>query len=102
MIIPTSSGGLIILPDNNGPIGPWTNGDTKIVITILILSLIMLMISVIVEKLRGFTLQEIFTLSEDGWTKLLSAYTIFSVILFYIAWVGGILYGIGYLIYGML
>lgn len=102
MILPTGSGGFMVLPDDNGPSGPWTNGDTKIAITILILSVILLLIAILVEKLRGFTLREILTLSEDNWNDWLTAYTVISVITFYSIWGLAILGGLGYLIYGML
>ena len=102
MILPTSNGGFMVLPDDNGPSGPWTNGDTKIAITILILSVILLLIAILVEKLRGFTLREILTLNEDNWNDWLTVYTVSSVCLFYLVWGLAILGGLGYLIYGML
>jgi len=93
MILPTGSG---------GPSGPWTSGDTKIVITALILSFILMLIAILVEKLRGFTLREILTLNEDNWNDWLTVYTVSSVCLFYLVWGLTILGGLGYLIYGML
>ena len=102
MIIPTSNGGSIILLDNNGSTGPWTNEDTKMAFTILMISFIMLLVSVIFEKLRGFTLREIFTLSEDHWSKTLLVYTVISVIFFYLMVFLFILGALGHLIYGML
>jgi uncharacterized membrane protein len=101
MIIPTSGGGVMILPDN-GPSGPLTPGDTKIAIVIVILAIVMMLLAVLIERLRGFTFREIFTLSEDGWSRMLTAYTIISMILFYIVTVGSLLGGLGYFIYTQL
>lgn len=98
MLIPTAGGGMMILPDN-GPSGPWTHGDTKIVIVLMILSAMLMMISVVIEKLRGFTFREIFTLSEDSWSNMLSGFTIMSMLLFYIINGLAILGGLGYLIF---
>lgn len=102
MILPTGRGGFMVLPDNNGPSGPWTNGDTKIVIVTLILSVILMLIAILVEKLRGFKLLEILTLSEKGLNDWLTVYTVSVGIIFYSIWGLAILVGLGYLIYGML
>ena len=102
MILPTGRGGFMVLPDNSGPSGPWTSGDTKIAITILILSVILLLIAILIEKLRGFTLREILTLSENDFHEWLSAFTIIVVISFYVIWGLTLLGGLGYLIYGIL
>lgn len=102
MILPTGRGGFMVLPDNNGPSGPWTSGDTKVVITILILSVILMLLAILIEKLRGFTLREILTISENNFNDWLTAYTIISVITFYSIWGLALLGGLGYLIYGIL
>jgi hypothetical protein len=102
MILPTGNGGFMVLPDNSGPSGPWTSGDTKIVITTLILSLILILIAILIEKLRGFKLREILTLNEDNFRDWLTSYTIISVITFYSIWGLALLGGIGYFIYGLL
>lgn len=98
MLIPTAGGGMMILPDN-GPSGPWTHGDTKIVIVLMILSAMLMMISVVIEKLRGFTFREIFTLDDIENRKLLSGFSIMSIILFYVINGIAILGELGYLIY---
>lgn len=89
---------MIILPDYNESVGE----DTKVAITILMLSFIMLLISVIIEQLRGFTLREIFTLNEDHWSNTLLIYTIISIVFFYLMVFLFILGALGHLIYGIL
>jgi hypothetical protein len=89
---------MIILPDYNESVGE----ETKVAITILMLSFIMLLISVIIEQLRGFTLREIFTLNEDHWSSTLLIYTIISIIFFYLMVFLFILGALGHLIYGIL
>ena len=95
----------MILPDN-GPSGPWTHGDTKIVIVLMILSAMLMMIAVVIEKLRGFTFREIFTISdtlgENGYLKLLSGFSVMSIILFYVIFSFSLLGELGYLIYSII
>jgi hypothetical protein len=102
MILPMGRGGIMVIPDSNGPSGPWTSGDTKIVIVTLILAFALMLIAIIIEKLRGFKLREILTLHEEGWNDWLTAYTVISMISGYVIYGLAILGGLGYLIYGML
>ena len=103
IVMPVGRSVMYIPDSNDGPSGPWTEGDTKIVIVLLIMSAVLFLIGVIIELARGFTIGEILSLGgKSDNPKYLTIYSGLITICFYSIWGMVILGYIGYQIYNML
>ena len=90
---------VMYIPDgNDGPSGPWTETDTKVVISILVVLLILFVLAVIIELIRGTKLKNILLL--DDWD--MTMFSEMSIICFYGIWGFSLLCYLGYLIFGLL
>jgi hypothetical protein len=80
----------------DGSSGPWTETDTKVALSILIVTFILFLISIVIEKIRGTSWKDIF---QADTSILFSAIMIFwSYLVFCIAIFGFL----GYFIYTLL
>ncbi len=99
VIIPVGKS-VMYMPDGNyKPSGPWTDSDTKFVIVCMILALLLLIIGIVVEKIRGNSIKEALLLDLGG---DISAFSIFVCICFYSVWGLSILGYLGFLIYNLI
>jgi hypothetical protein len=85
---------------SNGHSGPWTESDTKILITMMIVSVLLFIVSVVIEKIRGLSFKEIVTLNIDG--DDLSIFSACSIIACYSTWLVGLLLWLGSIIYNLI
>lgn len=102
------NGQMMYLPEtNNGPSGPWTMYDTKIVIALCIVFFVVSLISIIIEwqfakkklSLKGYLSEVIqcgFGLKS---VYEISMFTSFMLLLFYIIFIPSV---IGFSVYGLM
>lgn len=93
MFINQPNGGLVYIPDpSNGPSGPWTENDTKVMIAITIVLFILSLISIVVEwqfakkrtTMRDY-LKEVLTCGTSmGTSYMASMFTNLALMFFYV------------------
>jgi hypothetical protein len=64
----------------DGSSGPWTETDTKVALSILIVTFILFLISIVIEKIRGTSWKDIFQVD-------VSELTLFSVIMIFCSYI---------------
>lgn len=73
--------------DTNGSSVRWTETDTKITLAVIIVTFILFLLSIIIEKIRGNTWKDIFEietlkLTIFSWCIIIFSYTVFSISIF--------------------
>ncbi len=72
--------------DTNGSSARWTETDTKITLAILIVTFILFLLAIIIEKIRGNSWKDIFLFDGDltsfSICMIICSYSIFSMSIF--------------------